>query len=74
LPAVFKRQRETKGDQFKFKCRRMVHYCAIRSKPSRRVLLTRDHERLQGVLMTLQDNGTFLVCFPYVCPEPVLVT
>ena len=31
LPAVFKRQREKKGDQFKFKRRKMVNYYAIRS-------------------------------------------
>jgi hypothetical protein len=28
---------------------------------------------LANPLMYLRENGTFFECFPYVCPEPVLV-
>jgi hypothetical protein len=28
---------------------------------------------IRGSRVVLRENGTFFECFPYVCPEPVLV-
>ena len=57
--AVFKRQREKKGDQSRFKCRKMVNYNAIRSKDTPHILQT-------TVVFSLEYNGAHLAFSPSV--------
>ena len=67
------RQREKKSDQFKFKCRKMVNHYAIRSKMASQKKRSYLPSGSSGRFVCLPKRVLFFECFPYVCPEPVLV-